>query len=331
MHPGNLSRIQRLVAMLALASCRPTVGGQAVMEGVMMRNMHRLAVAVRKPDGSIQVKAWPWFSLTHKSFLKKPFVRGFPVLLETLVNGIKALNYSATEAADESKGEEIKTWHLVLTLVVAIGMALALFVVVPHLFSLGIAWIGLGGGAETLSFHVWDGFFKLSIFLAYIAVISFLPDIRRVFEYHGAEHKIIWAFESSGQVEPLLAQKYSRLHPRCGTTFLLFVLSLSIILHAVVVPLMLLAYSPASGVLKHAYIVGGKFLLMIPISAIAYELIKFSGKFSETLPGRIISCPGLMLQRMTTKEPDASQLEVAAAALASALECTDEGPAGEVI
>ena len=295
------------------------VGGQAVMEGVMMRNADRLSIAVRRSDGEIVVESRPWFTLAKQPWMKKPFVRGFPVLMETLVNGVKALNYSATQAVDEEEDGELKPWHIVMTMIAAIGMALVLFVVAPHLMSLAMEKLGLGGNMESLSFHVWDGFFKLATFLSYIVAISFVPDIRRVFQYHGAEHKVIWAYERGESFEPENAKKFSRLHPRCGTAFLLFVLSLSIVLHAVLVPLMLAAYAPEAAVLQHGYIVFGKLLLMVPISCMAYELIKFAGKHSKRLFCKLLSGPGLMLQMLTTHEPDEGQLEVAAAALRDAL------------
>jgi uncharacterized protein YqhQ len=303
-----------------VALAATTVGGQAVMEGVMMRNRETLAVAVRRPDGSIVVETWPWFSLARGGLLQKPFVRGFPILLETLVNGIKALNFSATQAVDEATDGEIKPWHLALTLVFSVGLALGLFVVVPHLFSLGMELLGLGGDVNDLSFHLWDGFFKLAVFLGYIVLISLIPDIRRVFQYHGAEHKVIWTFERNSEVDALLARTSSRLHPRCGTTFLLFVLSIAIVLHAVLVPLLLMLWAPQSAVLKHAYIVAVKLLLMAPISAVAYEAIKFSARHGNNCFCRAMSAPGLLLQMLTTKEPDDGQLEVAAAALRGALD-----------
>lgn len=303
---------------IALAN-GPSVGGQAVMEGVMMRNRDRLAVAVRKPDGEIQIDSWPWFSLTRAAWMRKPFFRGFPVLLETLVNGIKALNHSASLAVEDEDGSELKPWHLVLTLIVSIGLALGLFVVVPHLFSLGMKALGLGGDVEGLSFHVWDGFFKLAIFLGYIVLISFVPDIRRVFQYHGAEHKVVWCYEKYGSSSPEKAKYESRLHPRCGTAFLLFVLSISIVLHAVLVPAILAVYAPSQPVLKHVYILGVKLLLIVPISAVAYESIKFSGKHADNFFCKLFNAPGLLLQKLTTKEPDEEQLEVAAAALERAM------------
>jgi uncharacterized protein YqhQ len=199
--------------LLPLLAASPSVGGQAVMEGVMMRDRERLAIAVRKPGGDILLDVRDWFTLSAAKWLKKPLVRGFPILLETLVNGIKALNYSAQVAVEEEEGE-IGPWAMGLTLAASIGFALLLFVVVPHLFSLGMKGLGLSGGVEALSFHVWDGLFKMLLFLGYIVAISFLPDIRRVFEYHGAEHKVIWAFEEGAPLTPAGARGFPRLHPR---------------------------------------------------------------------------------------------------------------------
>lgn len=304
-------------ALAAAARC--SVGGQAVMEGVMMRNKERLAIAVRRPDGSIVVENRPWFTFAVSDFLKRPFVRGFPILLETLVNGIKALNYSATQAVDEAEEGELKPWHLALTLVFSILLAMGLFVVLPHLFSLGMNYLGLGADAEGLSFHVWDGIFKFGIFLAYILGISFIPDIKRVFQYHGAEHKVIWTYEDGYTVTPGSASLRSRLHPRCGTTFLLFVLSIAIILHTVLVPAILYVWTPESMWMKHGFIIALKLGLMAPISAFAYEAIKFSAKINDTFWGRIMSAPGMLLQMLTTYEPDDKQLEVAIVALKEAL------------
>lgn len=303
-----------------LLAAAPTVGGQAVMEGVMIRNKDRLAIAVRKPDGTIHTETRPWFTLTKAPLLKKPFMRGFPVLLETLVNGIKSLNWSAATAYEEEAGEELKPWAMVLTVAVSIALALGMFVVLPHLFSLGIEAIGLGGGTETLSFHAWDGFFKLAVFLGYIFCISMIPDIRRVFQYHGAEHKVIWAYESGCDLTPNQARDYSRLHPRCGTAFLLFVLSLSILLHAILIPGLLSIYAPQSEVVKQTYVIIAKFFMMVPVAAVSFELIKYTARNAEGAVCRALCWPGLMLQKMTTFEPDDDQLEVAIAALKGAVD-----------
>ena len=157
------------------------VGGQAVMEGVMMRNGDNLSIAVRQPQGGIVVRNRPWFCLTRSPFFKRPYVRGFPLLLETMVNGIKALNISA-ELAVEAEGEELKPWQLFMTLAVALIFAVGLFVVVPHLLTILLSYLNISGGVEGFSFHLWDGLIKFGIFLSYIYIISRVPEIRRVFQ-----------------------------------------------------------------------------------------------------------------------------------------------------
>lgn len=307
----------RWLRYLPFLAPAPLVGGQAVMEGVMMRNGDRYALAVRLPDGSINVETHPWYSLTRHPLLKKPFLRGFPTLIETLVNGIKALNRSA-ECSSGQDGDEIKGWHLVLTMIISIALAVGLFVVVPHVLSIAMNWLGLGGDVNGISFHIWDGLFKFLIFVGYILGISLLPDIRRVFCYHGAEHKTIHAYESGQEVNADNAGLFSRLHPRCGTTFLLFVMSIAILMHTILVPLLLLFWTPESPVLKHAVTIFFKVLLMIPISALSYELIRYAARLGNSVWGHILRAPGMFLQLLTTREPDREQLEVAVAALAGA-------------
>lgn len=315
--PRCLAWLRRLPQPSLLKDACPLVGGQAVMEGVMMRHQDIYAVAVRLPDGGIIAERFPWFSLT-RGFLRRPFLRGFPVLLETMINGIRALNASARHAA-QGEDVELDTWHLALTLAVSLGMAVLLFVIMPHLLSLGMQWLGLGGAVEGLTFHLWDGFFKCGIFIAYIALISLVPDIRRVFQFHGAEHKVIHAFEQGGTVTADSAAQCSRLHPRCGTTFLLFVISISIVLHALLVPLMLLCWTPESSLAKHLITLVFKLLLVVPISALAYELIRSAGRMGKGPAARALRAPGLFLQKLTTREPSREHLEVALVALAEAL------------
>jgi len=201
-----------------------------------------------------------------------------------------------------------------LATILALVMAVALFVVAPHLLSLVMLWLHLGGDVEGLSFHLWDGFFKCCIFMGYIRLISYVPDIRRVFQYHGAEHKTIHAFESGDEVSAASAARMSRLHPRCGTTFLLFVICISIILHAVLVPLLLMIYTPQSAIAKHALTIAFKLLLMVPISALAYELIRYAARMPDGFWATLLRAPGLALQRLTTYEPDEAQLDVAVVA-----------------
>lgn len=289
------------------------------MEGIMMRNADRLALAVRKPDQRIVAVELPWTSLFKGDTVRRPWLRGFPVLIETMVNGIKALNLSA-ELAAEAEGDPIKPWQLALTLAVAVGLALLLFVVAPHLLTVGLTLLSISGGVEGLSFHLWDGLLKFAMFIGYIAAISCVPDIRRVFEYHGAEHKSIAAYEGGeNPITPATAAAYSRLHPRCGTTFLLFVLSISILLHALFVPALLLLWRPENAVLKHAVVIAFKLLLMAPISAMAYEAIRHAARLKNPVLGALLRGPGLLLQTLTTREPDEQQLQVGLVALSEAL------------
>lgn len=295
------------------------VGGQAVMEGIMMRNGDLLALAVCKPDQQIVAVRLPWSTCFKGEFVRRRWVRGFPVLVETLINGVKALNLSA-ELAAEAEGDPIKPWQLAVTLAVAVGLALLLFVVVPHLLTIGLNLLSISGGVEGLSFHLWDGLIKFAMFIGYIAAISFVPDIRRVFQYHGAEHKTISAYEQGeNPVTAASASRYSRLHPRCGTTFLLFVFSISILLHAITVPALMLVWQQESPVIKHSVIIVFKLLLMLPISALAYEAIRSAARLTNPLLGAVLRGPGLLLQLLTTREPDVPQLEVALVALREAL------------
>jgi uncharacterized protein YqhQ len=298
------------------------IGGQAVIEGVMMRNGDVYGLAVRNPGGTIVARRLPWFSLTGVPLLNKPFLRGFPILLETLVNGIQALNRSA-EISTEDAEDPLSTGQLLLAMAAAMLLAVGLFVAAPHLLSLIMLRLGLGGDLEGISFHLWDGFFKCCIFVIYIKLISCAKDVRRVFQYHGAEHKTIHAFESGGEITAALASKMSRLHPRCGTTFLLFVICISIILHTVVLPLLLALHTPQNALVKHALIIFVKLLLIVPISALAYELIRYAARLPEGLYAALLRAPGLMLQRLTTREPDRGQLDVALVALREALDEED--------
>ena len=299
------------------------------MEGVMMRNADVYALALRMPDGSIQARRLPWFSLTRFPLFKLPFVRGFPLLVETLVNGIKALNRSA-EALAEGEEEPLQNWQLALTMLCAVGMAVLLFVVAPHGLSLLMQWLGLGGAVEGLSFHLWDGFFKCCIVMLYIRAISWVPDIRRVFQYHGAEHKTIHAFESGQTVDADFAARMSRLHPRCGTTFLFYTVFLSIIVMAFVTWLLsfagittvgMQAVVGGAGRFLYNLIIMGVGLCSIPVVAgLSYELLRFVAKMPDNAFFLIFKAPGFALQALTTKKPDDDMAEAAIAAFSKVLE-----------
>ena len=296
------------------------VGGQAVIEGVMMKAPRRLCVAVRRSSGGIVVKNEPFRPLSARfAFLGWPFLRGPVVLGETLVQGMKALSFSAQQALEE-EGEEMGSWAMGLTMLVAIAAGMGLFVAVPHLLSL---WLGSlrGFDEQSLSFHLVDGVIKIAIFVAYLWIISLMGEVRRVFQYHGAEHKSIYCFEAGEELTVANARRYSRLHPRCGTAFLLVVLLISIFVFAVVFPL--LPRLAEASWLNQAAQIGIKILFMIPIAGISYEIIKLAGKRGGKGFWGAMLWPGLQMQRLTTKEPTDEQIEIALTALKAAVD-TDE-------
>ncbi len=304
------------------------VGGQAVIEGVMMRSPTSLTVVCRRQDGSIVIKEQEWRPIWSRlSFLRVPPLRGAVVLLESMVNGISALTFSANqqmiEPADTdtdadrparslgaraaSEPNEPSKLETVGMVIISVAFALALFVGAPHL----AAW-ALGGwlGFDTSSFwfHAVDGVIKLIILVSYMAAISLLPDIRRVFQYHGAEHMAIFAYEAGLPLTVESARKQSRFHPRCGTSFLLIVIMVSVVLFSAVLTYRLHDNTLVDHLLK----IGIKIPLMFPIAGIAYELIKLSGKrYERSALARMFSKPGMWLQNITTRVPDDSQLEVA--------------------
>ena len=291
------------------------VGGQAVIEGVMMKAPRRLCVAVRRAQGGIVVKNEPFRSLSERfPPLGWPFLRGPVVLGETLVQGIKALNFSAQQALEE-EGEELGPWALTLTMVLAVGVGVLLFVAAPHLISL---WLGKlqGFDAQSLKFHLADGLIKVVFFVLYLWLIGLLGEVKRVFQYHGAEHKSIYCFEAGQELSVANARGFSRLHPRCGTAFLLVVLVTSILVFALVFPLLPRLAQPAW--LNQVAQIGLKILLMLPIAGVSYEVIKLAGKKGGRGFWGLLLWPGLQLQRLTTREPDDSQIEIALCALRAA-------------
>lgn len=323
------------------------VGGQAVIEGVMMRTPHAFTVAVRAPDGTIVLKEDNWRSLWDKlTFLRWPFLRGTVVMVEALVNGLQALTFAANVATPEesaapstAKSEAkastgasavtttpapsaLSNAQLTLTIASSLGMGLVMFVALPHLLTAGLGWL-LGSDAlnpDGILFHVVDGIFKLGIFIGYIALISLMEDIRRVFQYHGAEHKSVYAYEAGVPLTVENVRKYSTLHPRCGTSFLMFVMLVSIFLFSAFFPLFMPAFEGLPAIARNLLMVAIKVPLMLPVAGISYEAIRFSGKFPNNPVLGLLSRPGLWMQHLTTQEPTDDQLEVAIAALSKALE-----------
>ncbi len=294
---------------------KPTIGGQAVLEGVMMRSPHAFTVAVRKggkAGAEIAVMKQALIPLGERfSFLKKPLIRGSAALFEALWLGMRALNFSANEALEEGadgKKEELGTLALAGTMALALAFSLGLFLALPLLLThlLGTHYTAVN--KNSVLFNLTDGALRMVLFLGYVSGISFMKDIRRVFEYHGAEHKSIAAYEAGVALTVQNARPYSRIHPRCGTSFLLAVIALSILLFSLIPggwPLW------AKGVSR---------LVLLPVIAgLAYEFIKYSAKKCEHPLIRILMRPGLWLQRLTTREPSDDQIEVAIRALNEAL------------
>jgi uncharacterized protein YqhQ len=295
------------------------VGGQAVIEGIMMRAPRTFTVVVRKPDGQLAVREDRWHSPMEKwPVLKKPLLRGCVVLYEALFNGIQALTYSAQEALGEEE-EKLGPWALGGTIALALGGAILLFVVVPHLATLAIgALLGAELGVRSVWFHVIDGIIKVGVFVGYIVAISLMQEIKRVFQYHGAEHKSIHAYENGEDLTVANARKHSTLHSRCGTAFLLLVLVLSIFLFTAVFPL-LPKDLIENRILTNALYILVKILLLMPIAGMSYEIIRSADKLDNPVLNAVL-LPGLWLQKLTTREPTDDQIEVALVALRKTLE-----------
>jgi uncharacterized protein YqhQ len=298
-----------------------SIGGQAVIEGVMMRAPNALAIAVRKPSGEVVVKEDVWRSLSRRlKFLKWPVIRGSVVLIETLINGFQALSFSANQALEEGKGEEkLSSWTLSLVMAAAFGIGILFFVVLPHYLTGFLGYfIGREFRVESLSFHLVDGLIKVFFLVGYIYLISLLKDIQRIFQYHGAEHKSIYAYEAGEELTVSNAKRHSTLHPRCGTAFLLIVLIVSIVFFAAFFPFLPKFPSLGKGLTNLIY-VGIKLPLLFPIAGLAYEVIKLSGKKPNHPVLKMVLAPGLWLQRLTTREPTDDQIEIALRALQGAL------------
>ncbi|MFH2010983.1 MAG: DUF1385 domain-containing protein [bacterium] len=309
------------------------VGGQAVMEGVMMRSPGSLAVVCRSATGELVVKEQEWRSIWERlRFLRWPLLRGSVVLIESLVNGMSALSFSAkiqmageqdrdpespaADGPDAAKSPpdlsqvEERAPSMVGVILVSTVLALTLFVGVPHALT-----ALLGFSSASLGFHLIDGVIKATIFVGYIAAIGLMDDIKRVFMYHGAEHKAIYAYESGAGMTVENARRQSRYHPRCGTSFLFIVILISILLFAVALRFTIFD----NRILDHVAKVFIKIPLLFPVAGISYEVLKLSARFQKNLVVRALIAPGIWLQRITTREPTDDQLEVALLAIEKTL------------
>jgi uncharacterized protein YqhQ len=290
------------------------IGGQAVLEGVMMRSPRAFTVAVRKggkPGAEIAVFRQELLPLGERfPLFKKKIIRGSAALFEALWLGIRALNFSANEAleSDDGKKEEISPLAMAGTMLFAVVFALGLFLALPLLITnlLGAKFATVG--KNSLLYNLTDGALRVAFFLGYVSAISFMKDIRRVFEYHGAEHKTIAAFEAGVELTPENARPYSCIHPRCGTSFLLIVMAISIMLFSLI---------PGSWPL---WAKGLSRIVLLPVIAgLGYEFLKYSAKKRGNALIEFLITPGLWLQKLTTREPSDDQLEVAIRAMKEAL------------
>lgn len=291
------------------------VGGQAVLEGVMMRSPHAWGISVRKPDGTISTHSEPLERLSEKhKWMGWPVIRGVMTLGQAMVLGFRALRYSADVALDAmpsdqdeaTKKTEISGWVAALNIIISVGFFIFLYKFIPLVGATKLKNVYPVFGNQVL-FNMVDGIIRIALFLLFIWGVSLMPDIRRVYQYHGAEHKTVFAFESRDPLTVRNAQTFSTFHPRCGTSFLMTVMLISIVIYMLF---------PAQGFVA-------KFLLRIAllpvIAGLSYEMIRFAAKHGSSLFA-LLTKPGLWLQRITTRPPTDDQVECAISALNEAME-----------
>jgi uncharacterized protein YqhQ len=288
-------------------------GGQAIIEGVMMRSPFKYAIAVRKPDNEIILKTGKLRSLSNRiKFLKWPIFRGIVNLIESLTLGLKALTYSAEQATGEE--DKISNVEMFFTILIALVLFILIFIALPTTIARYLDKYL----SSLIVYNLFEGILRIGIFIFYLYFISKIKDIKRVFEYHGAEHKVIYTYEAGEELNVDNVKKYSTLHPRCGTSFIFIVLILSILVFSLLGKQTLL--------LRIAYRVA-----IIPlIAGLSYEILKLSAKNMDKIFIKWVVMPGLWFQKLTTKEPDAAQIEVAIKALKGVLPEQDQNIKSEV-
>ncbi len=299
------------------------VGGQAVIEGVMMRGPQNLATAIRRKDKSIEIKKTRFISKTKQNkFLGLPIVRGFVSLIEMMIIGIGTLNFSASRAELDWEDEKPKKnkkekskfrtkFEEVTSYIFAFGLAFLLFAFLPYQIS---EWMNLG--KENIYFNLFAGSIRIIFFVLYVWIISKMKDVNRIFEYHGAEHKSVFAYEANSDLDADSVQKFTTFHPRCGTSFIFFVLLISILIFSIIDTIFAYFFGAPNVILRLAY-----HLMFMPfISGISYEVLKLSGKNIKHPLVKLMTAPGLALQRITTQPPDNEQIEVAVIAMKCALD-----------
>jgi uncharacterized protein YqhQ len=295
---------------------RADFGGQALLEGVLMRGRGAIGVAIRHPDGSIVSAAEPLNSILHRNrFARAPFVRGIVLLYETLVIGTKWLMKSGSVQV-EGEGENMGRGAIAVTLIVTLGLAVGLFVLLPLFLAEATTRAALGP-EQALAQHLVEGVIRVAIFVGYLLLVSRSAEIRRTFQYHGAEHMTIHALENEEPLDLEHVRKYPTAHPRCGTEFLVIFIILSILMFSLLAGQSLLVS------------IVGRILLIPVIASLAYELLRFGARHRDKFWLRWLYLPGIWLQGITTKQPDDSMIEVAIASMREALAANhEEAPAG---
>ena len=274
-------------------------GGQAVIEGVMIRSKKHMVICVRQPNGEILTKTEEIKSLSERyRVLKIPFLRGIVALFETLYLGVKGLYFSANVSLEE-EGEKIEPKEMAVTFVLAMALAIFLFSIVPFFFT---TLFSFGG----LVFNVVEGLIRIAIFLLYLVAMALVREFRRVFKYHGAEHTVINAYEAGVELNVTNAKKHSRLHPRCGTSFLFIVLLISILLFSLM---------PSQDLATR---LSYRIILIPVLASISYELLKISDRYKKSKIMKILTTPGMGIQYLTTRKPDEDMIAVALKAVQEA-------------
>lgn len=281
-----------------------TIGGQAVIEGVMMKSSKGWAVAVRDPDGQIVIKSERFYR--RSKFTKIPLIRGFFILMETIWLGMKAIDFSSKVVFKEEKSSPMS---LFLSIIFASFVGIALFILLPLLLTKLMGQILKVIDLNPLAFNMTDGLIRVIIFILYVFLISLWPQMGRIFAYHGAEHKVINAYEKEESLNPESVMKHSRFHARCGTSFIFIVLVISILTFSIIPTHWSFAVKAISRV-----------LLLPIIAGISYELLRFSSRLQGKLIGTLLISPGVLFQKITTREPDQKQIEVATEALRAVLQ-----------
>ncbi|MBW3012021.1 DUF1385 domain-containing protein [Candidatus Woesearchaeota archaeon] len=278
---------------------KKVIGGQAVIEGVMMKSDSKLAISVRKPDGKIKTTSRSLNPIGSRiKLLSKPFVRGTVVLFETLVLGLEALSWSAREADEDEK--PLSKLAMALTIVISFLLAIGLFIVLPLYLTKFIV------ESRGFLFNLMDGLIRLVVFLGYLLIISMMKDVKRVFEYHGAEHMAVHCYEEGKPLNVQNVRKYTTLHGRCGTAFVIIVLVFSILVFSLITSPNILVK------------LVGRIILIPVIAGVSYEILKFTDRFKKNKIVWLIMQPGLFIQKITTKQPVDKQIEVAIEALKAA-------------